>query len=64
MRDRFMAHLITLTIILLIFGIVYLASSFYWLGRIKKKEIIVLNELVTEVQALRKDVDDLKRDNP
>lgn len=59
-----MAHLITLTIILLIFGIVYLASSFYWLGRIKKKEIIVLNELVTEVQALRKDVDDLKRDNP
>ena len=64
MGDRFMAHLITLTIILLIFGIVYLASSFYWLGRIKKKEIIVLNELVTEVQALRKDVDDLKRDNP
>ena len=59
-----MAHLITLTIILLIFGIVYLASSFYWLGRIKKKEIIVLNELVTEGQALRKDVDDLKRDNP
>ena len=59
-----MAHLITLTIILLTCGVVYLASSFYWLGTVKKKEIMVLEELITEVQHIRKDVDDLKRDNP
>ena len=64
MEDTFMAHLITLTIILLICGIVYLASSFYWLDTVKKKEIMVLEELITEVQHIRKDVDDLKRDNP
>jgi hypothetical protein len=59
-----MEHAITLTIILLICGIVYLASSFYWLGTVKKKEIIVLEELITEVQHIRNAVDDLKRNNP
>jgi hypothetical protein len=34
------------------------------LGTVKKKEIKVLEELITEVHHIRKDVDDLKRDNP
>ena len=59
-----MEHAITLTIILLICGIIYLASSFFWLGTVKKKEIAVLEELITEVQHIRKGVDDLKRNNP
>jgi len=59
-----MEHAITLTIIFLICGIIYLASSFFWLGTVKKKEIAVLEELITEVQHIRKGVDDLKRNNP
>jgi uncharacterized protein (DUF3084 family) len=52
--------ILTTLLITTVVSILYISGIFVWLNRIKKKELIVLNELMVEIRVLREEVNNLK----
>jgi uncharacterized protein (DUF3084 family) len=57
-----MAILITLLTTTVV-SILYIGIIFLWLSRTKKKELLVLDELMKEIHILREEVNNLKNNN-
>ena len=55
--------ILTTLLITTVVSILYISGIFVWLNRIKKKELIVLNELMVEIRVLREEVNNLKNNS-